>query len=43
MFLKWGGVWCMRRTTAGKVSLQDGFDMIRRTPYREHYRQSVLA
>ena len=31
MFLKWGGVWCMRSRTAGKVSLQDGFEMIRRT------------
>ena len=27
MFLKWGGVWCMRSTTVGKVSLQDGFKL----------------
>ena len=40
MFLKWGAVWCVR-SSAGKVSLQDGFEMIRRTPYTENYRQSV--
>ena len=27
MFLKWGGVWCMRSRTVGKVSLQDGFEL----------------
>ena len=27
MFLKWGGVWCMRSITVGKVSLQDGFKL----------------